>query len=498
MEANITQKIFKNATISFGAKFLSVFLGIASVGVLTRSLGREGFGEYSIIFAYLYVFSLFADFGLYSLLLREISRPKADESKTFTHIFVIRACFLAVFFSASFFVINLFPYSENVKNNIFWGVLVYVFISFNQLIVGVFQKHLKMLTVALSEVVARAVQLGAFLWIFYSGIFSLEKFLYFVVAASCINFVLLIFTRRKYVKFKFSLDWRYVGWLLKEAWPLGVSVVFVYIYFKMDSIILSLMKSAEDVGIYSIAYKIFENLIVFPAMFMGLIIPLLSNYYIADRQKFRNTVQKTQDVLFYAVIPLVFGGIMLAAPMLSLIAGSGFSEAVLPFDILMVSLVFVFVASLYGSVVIVINKQKVATFAYATGAVFNFLTNLYFIKKYSYYGAALTTLGTEVLVTSLLFIIITKKIKFRPVFRGYGKVVLAGAIMAVVLAVFPVKNIIVRLLTGASVYGLLVYYFGVITVEEVELIAKDLFRKTRDARPLAGVTPENNRNSNTP
>jgi len=466
---SVTEKLFKNTAISFVAKLGSAFLGVVSLGILTRSLGKEGFGEYSIILAYLYIFSLFADFGLYSLLLREMSASEKDAQKIFSHIFFIRIVFLIVVFSCSLLLIRFFPYSDAVKNNLIYGICIYAFMSLNQIITAVFQKHLSMFVVAISEVLGRLFQVAFFVFLVLGNQASLDRFLYGSMIATCINFIILFFARRRWMTFSFSLDKNMLRYLLVEAWPMGVSIIFVFVYFKMDSIILSIMKGVEAVGIYNSAYKIFENLIIFPAIFIGLVIPLLSKLYLDDKEQFKKLFQRTQDALVIGAIPLVCGGIVLSGPVLHLIAGKDFVVAQESFIFLLCAVFFVFIANLYGAVVIILKKQKLATVVYALGAVFNFIANLYFIKQYSYNGAAVVTLATELLVTSLLFLIVVKEVGFKPTFKHYKNVMYCGFIMSVVIIFFPYQNVLLKIFVGGVVYSGCLMWFKVVTKKEVRM-----------------------------
>jgi O-antigen/teichoic acid export membrane protein len=465
----VAEKLFKNTAISFVAKLGSAFLGVVSLGILTRSLGKEGFGEYSIILAYLYIFSLFADFGLYSLLLREMSSSEKDSQKIFSHIFFLRVVFLVVVFACSLVLIRLFPYSDAVKNNLIYGVCIYAFMSLNQIITAVFQKHLSMFVVAISEVLSRVFQVGFFVVLLFSHRATLEWFLYGSMIATGINFLILFFARRRWMTFSFALDKNMLRYLLVEAWPMGVSIIFVFVYFKMDSIILSVVKGVEAVGIYNSAYKIFENLIVFPAIFIGLVIPLLSKLYLTDKEQFKKLFQRTQDALIIGATPLVCGGIVLSGPVLDLVAGKDFVVAQQSFIFLLCALFFVFVANLYGAMVIILKKQKIATFVYALGAAFNFIANLYFIKQYSYTGAAMVTLATELLVTSLLFLIVVKEIGYKPSFNHYKKVMYCGFFMSLALIVFPYRQVIVQVIVGGAVYALCLVWLRVVTKKEVQM-----------------------------
>ena len=75
----IVRKIAFNTIVSIAARILGTIIALVNIGFITRYLGKDVFGEYVTILAFVSVFSIIADFGLYSLLVRDISRPGADE-----------------------------------------------------------------------------------------------------------------------------------------------------------------------------------------------------------------------------------------------------------------------------------------------------------------------------------------------------------------------------------------------------------------------------------
>jgi len=90
-------KITLNILASSAGRIVGGFLALVSVGLITRSLGRGGFGEYSTIIAYLSTFQILADLGLYSLLTKEISQYPEKEKELVGNYFTLRL-FTAAFF----------------------------------------------------------------------------------------------------------------------------------------------------------------------------------------------------------------------------------------------------------------------------------------------------------------------------------------------------------------------------------------------------------------
>jgi O-antigen/teichoic acid export membrane protein len=269
------------------------------------------------------------------------------------------------------------------------------------------------------------------------------------------------------VKIRFRFDFSFWKKLIIQAFPLAISAVLVLIYFKLDTIFLSIMKTSEDVGIYGLSYKIMENLVFFPAMIVGLTMPIMSRCIFSDRKRFEVVVQRTLNFLLIAVIPMIFGAVMVSDKIVKLIAGAGFSDSPLVLNILMVALGFIFLGALFSNIIIAANLQKRLAQIYFVGMAFNIITNIIFIPRYSYFGAAATTVATEILVTFLMVLVVYRVLKFVPSFGVFSRALLASLLMAFVLYYFSYLNIFYLLIVGAVVYLPTIYFIGGISKEEI-------------------------------
>ena len=468
MNLNLTQKIAYNALFSAGARVVEVAIALVIIGLTTRYLGDGGFGDYIIVITFVYIFSVIADLGLYSIVVREISREGANEEKIINNAFTLR--FVAGFFilGSAFFVSLIFPYSESVKTGIGIAAIGFWILSNIQVLMGLFQKHLAMDKVAIAEILGRVIQL-----LFVLACVKLDLgFLYIIFSiflGAIFNFALVLFFTSKYIKIRLRFDFKFWKELLKQAYPLAISAILVLIYFKLDTIFLSVMKAREDVGVYGLSYKILENLIFFPAMIVGLTMPIMSKYIFTDRNKFKSVVQRTLNFLLIAVVPMIVGVVFISDKIIKLLGdGEGFKDSPLVLNILMMALGFIFLGALFSNIIIAANKQKQLAQIYFVGMIFNIITNFIFIPRYSYFGAAATTVVTELLVTVLMIFVVYRSIKFIPSFAILFKVSLASFLMAVVLHYFSYLNVFYLLILGGIVYLSIIYFIGGVSREEIK------------------------------
>ena len=251
----IVRKIAFNTIISIAARILGTIIALVNIGFITRYFGKDVFGEYVTILAFVSIFSIIADFGLYSLLVRDISRPGADEKKIIGNIFSLRLISLIIVLGTAVGISLFFPYRDIVKSGVIIGAFSFFFLSSSQVLIGVFQKYLKMDRVALAEIAGRIVNLALVIWFIQMKM----GFLWIVAAlafGSFANFAVIFLYARRFVPIVLQFDFKFWKKIFKEALPIAVSIALTAVYFKAAIILLSVMKPADHVGIYGAAYKV--------------------------------------------------------------------------------------------------------------------------------------------------------------------------------------------------------------------------------------------------
>lgn len=483
---SLFKKIALNTLVSYAGRIVGSALALVAVGIMTRSLGRAGFGGYTTAVAYLSLFVIFADFGLQSLMTREISKSAGDVSKISGNFFTLRLVSSLIFLLAGVLASTFFPYSQAVKAAIAIGAVGYFFLSASQLILSVFQRYLAMHLEAIAQIAGRATQLGLVYLIYtqyagsppfaegYGGAQPTSHILLLFIGAmsvaSGVIFVLMFVFARRYIKFGFGFDFSYWKSIIKTTWPIALSIVLTLVYFKIDTIFLSLMKPEADVGIYGVSYKILESLIFFPAMFSGIMMPFLSRNAIINMEQFKVIFQRSMRAISIFAFPVMAGGWALSYSVANIIGGNEFLAAGAPMQPLFLATGIIFFGNILGRAIIALDLQKKAVLAYLSGVLLNILLNLIFIPKYTYMGAAWTTVITEFFVVLFLFYLVRKYAGVSLGVLNMAKAAFAAALMGIILFMFlspitvPVSflNIAAFTILGAIIYfGILLAVKGV-------------------------------------
>jgi len=467
----LDRKIVLNSIIASGARIIGLALSLTIIGLISRYLGQSGFGYYATVVAFLFFFTILADLGLYSICLREISRPGADEKKIISNAFTLRFFVGILVFILAPLVVLFFPYPAQVKFGVLIGAIGFWLMSNQQVLIGIFQKYLRMDKVAWAELSGRLVQLALvafFVWKEMSFLFIISA----LVFGALISFGLTFLFSRKYILVSFRFDFPFWKDLLKKSLPLGLAIIFTMIYFKLDTIMLSLMKPAADVGIYNLGYKFLESLLFFPAMFIGLVMPLMSKYALSAREKFKKITQESLNVLLIFTIPLIIGTLFVSERIVVLIAGQDFILSARILDILIIAAGIIFLGVLFSNMIISLEKQKKLAYIYGLGALLNLAVNFILIPKYTYYGAAWATVLTELVVTILMVVVLYQTLKGFLSFKYIFKYILAAFIMVLVLYYLSSLPLFLLIPLAILAYFASLYLFGGISVKQILVLVK--------------------------
>ena len=482
----LARKIAYNVVFNSALKVTStVFIALLSIRLITGYLGQEGFGEYATVLAFFAFFGAIGDLGLANITAREIAKPSIREADFFGKVAGLRLLASGLIIIFSPLVIFWFHYAEHVKGGIVIITIALLFAQFSTLLNGIFQKRLAMDRVAMVEFVGKILQ---FLLIYLSVRFDLG----FLAVVSAVLFTMFfnaaveLYLSRKFIQFRFTWDYPFWRRFMHDAWPLGLTAMITFAYFKLDTIILSLLQPAAHVGIYNVAYKIMENLIFFPAMLIGLILPLLSRAHQTDQAQFREIAEKTAKVFIAIVLPIVIGTLFLAPEIVAVVSGGGFEISANVLRILIFSLAGIFFGHYFNMLILVGNAQKKLLKALAVVAIVNVSLNIVLIREFSYFGAAISSAATEALVVILSGVIAYRTFGFFPRPDRLPRIFLSTGAMALVLYfAAPLPFVATLFLAGLS-YTFLLWATRAVTSYEITSVfsAKEA-PKEEDFEPLS-------------
>lgn len=168
------------------------------------------------------------------------------------------------------------------------------------------------------------------------------------------------------------------------------------IYLNSDITLLGFMSTNTQVGLYSVATKIYGIAKQMINAVIATTIPRLAYIQKKDEKQFKQLLNNIMNMAIFLVVPLMAGLIMVRKDVILIISTPKYSRATESLAILSLALFFSVLANILANgLLVVINKEKYVVVGTTTSAIVNLLLNFIFIPWWGQNGAALTTLIAE-------------------------------------------------------------------------------------------------------
>jgi len=385
-------KIATNSAILFLSKVIAGIGALLASVVVVRYLEAKGYGQYSIVFAYLSFFQILTGLGIDTIVIKELSINHLNRERLVGNAILMKLAFSLLAVITACIIAQFMGYSHEIRLLIYMASLSMLF-SFNSLYVGILQVNFKAMYYAVPELVVSLISSCVMI------LLALFKYsLGYFVFAQAATIIPLTFFYRYYAhhatgfKPSYSIDFNIWKSLLLDSWPIFFSSVFITINMRIDQVMLYDMLGANSLGLYSALVRIVESLNIIPSLFMVSVYPMLCSNFAKSPATFSKICGYSFKYMSILIIPGSIMAFLLSKQILSTLYGNSFADASSAFSILMFSEIFVFLGVVNGSIFYASGLQKILLIFPILGALSNIAFNIILIPRYGIAGASLSTL----------------------------------------------------------------------------------------------------------
>jgi len=393
-ERSLKAQLAFNTTAQVVARGVSAFTTFVITLFVARRFGADGFGDFVKITTYVTFFYLLADFGFNAFFLQ-----RKDQWEDLLSLRLLASGILVLVACAVLFI---FPqgstqgYTSLVRTGIILFTPSIVFQALTTTGNALFQKYLRYDLSTIAVIAGSLISL-VLVGIITAAPFTSQSVLYatsaLLVGGAVTAGVALSLTRTLERVAHSTLSFSRLWALFYASIPLGLTLLFNLVYFRIDSIILTVTRSTAEVGVYGLAYKVFELPLILPTFFMNSLYPVL---LVQSRDVFKKTIRISTVVLFFSSL-VVAGGLWVCAPLVTIIK-TDFHASISALRVLSLGLPFFFLSSLTMWILIAQKKQKILVGIYGVSMIINICLNYFLIPTHGYMAAAWITVASEALV----------------------------------------------------------------------------------------------------
>jgi len=389
--ASFVQKlVLKNTAYLAVSHIISKIIGLATIIFIARSLGPQVFGQYKTILAIIGMFTLFTDFGMDRIIIRETAKDVKLLKENLERFIPIRlylsiGAFLLLLITGLFLQRNLYPFGLLII-----GGLTLIFDSVANGISLIFIIVQKMQYKAIYEVLHKII-LSFLVLVFFYSIGRLVSVILAFCLASFFAVIPLYCYSKKFCKFKFSLrlDFHFFKMIFRPAFWFALASFTALLFAKIDTIMVAQLADFNEAGFYATAWDVVSLFLYGAGSLYIALFPLTSQR--VSMEYFKK--------LFGKIVFLSFGGVILAAitnmlsvPILTMLFGERYLKAAFVLNILIwtfpITIFEIWISQIYDST----NNQKMHVFTGGIFVIINICLNFLFIPRFGARGAAAASL----------------------------------------------------------------------------------------------------------
>jgi O-antigen/teichoic acid export membrane protein len=398
---NLSQKVAFNTTVLLASRVVVAASGLAGVAISTRYLGPADFGQLTVAIVFVSVFGFFTDAGLYTVAARELAKHPEDERRLLANVFSMGLILTAATVVVALGVMAV-VYGGSGDDLVRTGVVILTV----QMLASPFGGAASAYLIAHQRAGAIAFAATLASLVFIGGLFAVIEFDFgFAGLAACFAasglISLLLPLAVGGVRLGWARDpavWRQMlRWAIPQA---GVLVLGV-IYFRLDTFLLSFLSSDAEVGLYGVAYRVLEVLIVVPVYLMTTLFPEIARQR-PHAARLNEIVQGAFSSVVLAGVPLVIVFAAFAEEIVAVAGGPRYAEASPVLRVLVVAVAILFVNTVFFQSLVALNRQRNLFMLLLGVLVGNVALNLALIPPLGAMGAALALVVTEAAALGLV------------------------------------------------------------------------------------------------
>lgn len=464
--------LLRNSTFYLGTDAIIKLMSFVFNVYIVRQLGDERFGFFSTALAYAGIFSIIGDLGMTQYATREIARGRRQADELFWNLVIIRlilSVIATVFITASAYFVA--GYRPEMVLGIFLVCIGFFLHAFLGPVKIILSGRERVDFVSMLNTVIQIFFVTAGTWVLIRGYTFHSLIVASYAGAPVAAFAgALVIRRLKLATLKLRITPGIWLGLLKFSLPFAFITFTILAAKDLDTVLLSLWRSPEEVGWYKAAYNLIFKLLFIRSALLSTLSPQMSRYYGVSKNRVAKTFNTSFKILWAFSFPVAIGATLLAKPFIIWLYTPEFEKSAIVLAILIWALPFLNLSSLCGSVTTATDKEKKAVRVYVAAALLNLVTNLVAIPIWGYVGAAASTVLTEIVALGLFYAVLHREFPLTDIKNTLLKPAVAGLVMGGSILFLLNQPLGVVVGVGAVVYGGTLLALKPLNQAELEII----------------------------
>lgn len=498
MNVDIAQSVAKNTALQMMQQIITWGSSFVLMMFLPRYLGPVNFGRLYLATSIAAIFFMLVDFDGRIGIAKRIARSPEHDGQTVVNAAGFRVLFWIIAFTGmmTFTLIADYPPIVRILTLIF-GIEM-LWLGLRSILWGLFLGHEMVNYSTIGNIAERVFISAVGICALLLGI-NVVGMAIIMVSGTLINFLLCIRYAPRFISSIPKIDLKGTKSMIREGVPYLLWTIFGIVYYRIDSVMLSLLTPEAVVGWYGASYKFFDVLAFLPSIYSLSILPVLSKMWGKEDHMLARTTQKSLEFIMIAGIPISVLIFSLSEQIIKFFFGlHDYTPSIINLQIFAVGLLLVYIDMVLGTALFACDKQRhwaaVAFFAVIVNISLNLLmipyTQIHFGN--GGIGASVATIITEFFVMFSALVIMPKWVLDGSNTLVSLKAIGSGVLMMVGVWYMHKISVIwyIQIVIALGIYGTTLLLLKTFTPQELDFMRN--FLSIRNLRSTLTLKKETN------
>lgn len=390
--------IKKNILYSSVLTTSNFFFPLIVYPYISRVLGATNIGICNFVDSIINYFILFSMMGISAIGIREIAKTKEDDfqlSKTFSSLLMLNIISTVIVLIILLLAVQLVPDLQKHREMMYIGTLKLVF---NCLLIEWFYKGLENFKFITQRTILVKLIYTILVFIYVRDINDYDVYYFLTVLTIVVNAIINILYSRKFI----HITLRGISFqpYINSFFILGIYLLLTSMYTSFNVAYLGFIAGETEVGYYTTAVKLYTVLVSLFTAFTGVMMPRMSSLIAEGKyDEFKRLTDKSIDILLTVVMPIIVLSISFTPHIISIIAGPGYENSIIPMRIIVPLLLIIG----YNQIIIIqiltpLKKDKAILINSSLGGAAGILMNFLLVAHLQSIGSAIVWIVAEIIV----------------------------------------------------------------------------------------------------
>ena len=504
----MANKVLKGSFILLIGNLLFRVGGYINRLLMSRMLGPEGYGLYSLTLPFQGIFQILSAGGLPPAISKYVAEYNAKDEKQLTRQIIVTATKFMILMAILLSIILLFS-SDFIANNIFhkplvvWPLRAVSVITPFSVIVGAmrgaFQGFYKNEYTVYNRL-AEQVGIIVFACIFvYCGLYAMGAVLGTAVGfiISAITAVILykkyitpLFDNAETLNLSTREELKLLWMLIKFAIPVAITALSEMAIYDVSTLVIGIFMLATDVGYYNAADPIARIPLIISLSVSTVLLPATAEAYsLKNHQLLEEYIVDCLRYSILTVLPLSLLIAIFSEPVLIILFGGNYIPSSGVLSILVIGMSFYSIYMICSSILQGTGKPRLPMYILLIGTLINIIFNALFVKEIGIIGASIaTTLTTAILMIVIMYFVI-KNTKISIPWHNIILIIVSNFALVLVCIFIPktIIGLIIGSIIGIILYLIVLILLRVLTKKDILFFA-EYFNKIKFLKPYTDKT----------